>query len=112
MNDILAFAQELIARPGYKKLLYKAEDAVAVKTLDTQLTHAFQVFEVPITIHGCIPQLLMPSIVIDTVQYQPSYFTETDGTASVTFASCGKNAPHLRIIILNSSLPPRYEGPL
>jgi hypothetical protein len=46
MKDILIFATEKVARRGYQKLLYKAEDATAVKLLDTQLTHAFDIFQV------------------------------------------------------------------
>ena len=46
MNDVYDLTAEMAARPGYKRLLYKMEDAGAIKALDTQLTHAFQVFEV------------------------------------------------------------------
>ncbi|GJE99857.1 hypothetical protein PsYK624_161310 [Phanerochaete sordida] len=46
MNAILLFAQEIVSRSKYKKLLYKSQDAAAVVSLDTQLTHAFQIFEV------------------------------------------------------------------
>lgn len=49
MNDILAFIKELASRKGYKKILYKMDDATTVKTLDTQLTHAFQIFEVSLS---------------------------------------------------------------
>ena len=46
MNDILGFTLELSARPGYKKMFYKTEDAATLKSLDDQLMHAFQIFEV------------------------------------------------------------------
>ncbi|GJE95732.1 RICIN domain-containing protein [Phanerochaete sordida] len=46
MNNILSFTSDMASRPGYKRLLYKMEDANAIKALDTQLTHAFQVFEI------------------------------------------------------------------
>jgi hypothetical protein len=46
MNDILAFATEKVVRKKYKKILNKSDDASAIKTLNTQLTHAFQIFEV------------------------------------------------------------------
>ena len=45
MDEILLFAQEMASRSKYKKLLYKSQDAAAVISLDTQLTHAFQIFE-------------------------------------------------------------------
>ena len=46
MNDILSFTREMASRKGYKKILYKLDDASSIKALDTQLTHAFQIFEV------------------------------------------------------------------
>lgn len=46
MNDILSFTTDMAARPGYKRFLYKMEGANAIKAVDTQLTHAFQVFQV------------------------------------------------------------------
>lgn len=46
MNAILAFATEKTKRRTYQKLFAKAEDAQAVQSLDVQLTHAFQLFEV------------------------------------------------------------------
>jgi len=46
MNDILAFASEKILRKRYKKLWNRSEDSAAVKALNTQLNHAFQLFEV------------------------------------------------------------------
>ena len=46
MNDILSFAQEIVARPGYKRVFYKMEDAANAKGLEDQLAHAFRVFEV------------------------------------------------------------------
>jgi hypothetical protein len=46
MKSILDFATEKMSRKGYQKLLYKAEDMTAVKTLDLQLTHAFDIFQV------------------------------------------------------------------
>lgn len=46
MDDIFNLASEIAARPGYKRLLYKTEDAGSIKALDAQLTHAFQIFEV------------------------------------------------------------------
>ncbi|KAI0035009.1 hypothetical protein K488DRAFT_44306 [Vararia minispora EC-137] len=46
MNDILTFATEKISRRRYKKLFSKADDMAAIKALDAQLTHAFQIFEI------------------------------------------------------------------
>lgn len=46
MSDILEFTQEIATRKAYRKLLNKSEDAAAAKSLDAQLTHAFQIFEV------------------------------------------------------------------
>jgi hypothetical protein len=46
MNEILNFTKEMASRRSYKRFLNKAEDAAAVQSLDTQLTHAFQIFEV------------------------------------------------------------------
>ena len=46
MNDILEFTQDISSRRTYQKLWNKAEDAAAVKSLDAQLSHAFQIFEV------------------------------------------------------------------
>ena len=46
MDAILSFAQEIAARPVYKRVFYKMEDATTVKDLDAQLAHAFRVFEV------------------------------------------------------------------
>lgn len=59
MNDILAFTSDMAARPGYKRLLYKMEDAGAIKALDTQLTHAFQVFEIQSSVSLRISQQKM-----------------------------------------------------
>ncbi|KZV62644.1 hypothetical protein PENSPDRAFT_739249 [Peniophora sp. CONT] len=46
MDSILAFASERVTRRTYQKLLSKADDAAAVKALNTQLTHAFHIFEI------------------------------------------------------------------
>lgn len=46
MNDILSYTKDVAARKTYKKLLYKMEDAAAADALETQLTHAFQLFQV------------------------------------------------------------------
>lgn len=46
MNEILAFTTDLATRRTYKKILSKADDAAAVQSLDSQLTHAFHIFEV------------------------------------------------------------------
>ena len=48
MSDILDFTQEISSRSAYKKLVHKGDDAAAVKSLDSRLTHAFQLFEVPL----------------------------------------------------------------
>ena len=46
MNDILTFMLEFVSRSRYKRFLYKSQDAAAVSSLEVQLTHAFQIFEV------------------------------------------------------------------
>ena len=46
MTQILSFAQEIVARATYKKYLYKSQDASNLASLETQLMHSFQVFEV------------------------------------------------------------------
>lgn len=46
MNEILEFTKEVASRRSYKRFLNKAEDAAAAQSLETQLTHAFQIFEV------------------------------------------------------------------
>ncbi|KZV61571.1 hypothetical protein PENSPDRAFT_658805 [Peniophora sp. CONT] len=46
MDSILAFASERVTRRTYQKLLSKADDTAAVKALNTQLTHAFHIFEI------------------------------------------------------------------
>ena len=46
MDDILAFTRDMSSRSTYQKLLRKSDDAAAVKSLNTRLTHAFQLFEV------------------------------------------------------------------
>ena len=46
MEDILAHSRELASRNTFRKLLYKAEDAEAIKTLNEHLTHAYHLFMV------------------------------------------------------------------
>ena len=46
MNEILRYIQELSSRSKYTRLFYKAQDATAVRSLDTQLMHAFHIFTV------------------------------------------------------------------
>ena len=48
MAQILAFCQDVTSRSKYKKYLYKIQDASNLTTLETQLTHSFQIFEVRI----------------------------------------------------------------
>ncbi|GJE89270.1 ricin B lectin domain-containing protein [Phanerochaete sordida] len=45
MEDILRFTQQIASRPWYKKMFSTSEDASFLVSLDTRLTHAFQLFE-------------------------------------------------------------------
>ena len=46
MNEILAFANDKMARKRYKQIMYRSEDAASLIKLDKQLAHAFQIFQV------------------------------------------------------------------
>ncbi|KIP05975.1 hypothetical protein PHLGIDRAFT_480310 [Phlebiopsis gigantea 11061_1 CR5-6] len=59
MNDILEFTQEISTRRTYQKLWNKAEDAAAVKSLDAQLSHAFQIFEIQSSVNLRLTQQMM-----------------------------------------------------
>lgn len=59
MTEILSFTQELALRSKYKKLLYKSQDAEAAQSLDTQLTHAFRIFEEGYTVLTSLYRVLM-----------------------------------------------------
>lgn len=63
MDEMLTFANEKAARKGYHKFFSKSEDIAAVKALDIQLTHAFQIFQV--CCHIFDGGLIMYSHVID-----------------------------------------------
>ena len=46
MDEVLHYVQELSSRGKLARVFFKAQDATAVKSLDTQLMHAFQIFTV------------------------------------------------------------------
>lgn len=46
MGEILRYVQELSSRSKLTRVFFKAQDATAMKSLDTQLMHAFQIFTV------------------------------------------------------------------
>ncbi|EKM52547.1 uncharacterized protein PHACADRAFT_261044 [Phanerochaete carnosa HHB-10118-sp] len=70
---MLSFTAEIAARPGYKRFLYKGEDAGAIKALDSQLTHAFQVFVVQSSISLRVSQQQMTQKLEGTVAAAPSH---------------------------------------
>lgn len=46
MEEIMQFATLYASRSRYKRILYKAEDADTIKSLDIKLNQAFQLFGV------------------------------------------------------------------
>ncbi|KZV61575.1 hypothetical protein PENSPDRAFT_658810 [Peniophora sp. CONT] len=68
MDSILAFASERVARRAYQRLLSKSDDMAAVKALNTQLKHAFHIFEIQSSVrtqllqHQMVQQLSTMSV--------------------------------------------------
>lgn len=72
MSEILAFTQELAARSKYKKLLYKSQDAENAKSLDTQLTHAFRIFEVSSVVCRFLSSSLLHAVLFMILRFNPA----------------------------------------
>ncbi|GJE96796.1 hypothetical protein PsYK624_130020 [Phanerochaete sordida] len=59
MHDILKYIQDLSSRSKVKKVFYKTQDATAVRSLDNELVHAFQLFSVQSNVSLRVTQVQM-----------------------------------------------------
>ncbi|GJE91827.1 hypothetical protein PsYK624_079780 [Phanerochaete sordida] len=93
MSAILLFTEELASRSKYKKVFYKSQDAASIVSLDSQLTHAFQIFE----INSSVAIRLSQQIALDQLRN----LSITSPTSSSSIANCILDIAEGLYLILN-----------